>query len=168
MKSITSGTYAALLFVLAMMTSLYISSSVQPQWREQALSFNIYQNDAGVQVYKYKGKELPVGETIPYEQSQLRQQALDTATERPALEEQWVVKQNPKTREPQIQLLKLKFHFGLWSLLPAFIAIALCLLTKEPVTALLGGIVCGAFMLGRVDLIEDVLIPNLASTSAAG
>ncbi|NQZ10049.1 MAG: sodium:proton antiporter, partial [Algicola sp.] len=56
----------------------------------------------------------------------------------------------------------------LWSLLPAFIAIALCLLTKEPVTALLGGIVCGAFMLGRFDLIEDVLIPNLASTSAAG
>jgi Na+/H+ antiporter NhaC len=168
MKSITSGTYAALLFILAMLTSLYISSNVQPQWREQALSFNIYQNDEGVRVYKYKDKELSVGATVPYEQSELSQQALDTATEKPALEEQWVVKQNPKTNKPQTQLLKLKFHFGLWSLLPAFIAIALCLLTKEPVTALLGGIVCGAFMLGRFDLIEDVLIPNLASTSAAG
>ena len=38
------------------------------------------------------------------------------------------------------------YHYGLWSLLPAFITILLSWLTREPLTALLSGIAIGAFM----------------------
>ncbi|MDB4589915.1 hypothetical protein OAE15_02235, partial [Verrucomicrobiales bacterium] len=65
-------------------------------------------------------------------------------------------------------MLEAKFHFGFWSLLPAVIAIALCLVTKEAMTALLSGVVVGAFMLGRFDITDAVLLPSLGSSSAAG
>jgi Na+/H+ antiporter NhaC len=61
-----------------------------------------------------------------------------------------------------------KRHWGYWSLLPALVAVVLCWLTKEPVTSLLGGVVSGALVLGRYDLTGEVLIPSLATTSAAG
>ena len=60
-----------------------------------------------------------------------------------------------------------KFHFGWLSLLPALVAVMLCWLTKEPVTALLGGVVSGALLLGKYDLTGEVLIPSLATTGAA-
>ena len=39
---------------------------------------------------------------------------------------------------------------------------------REPVPALLGGIVSGALILGQYDLTGQVLIPALATTNAAG
>ncbi|WP_252176304.1 Na+/H+ antiporter NhaC family protein [Endozoicomonas sp. 4G] len=66
-----------------------------------------------------------------------------------------------------LELLKPVSHYGIWSLLPGLITIALCLFTREPLTALLGGIVIGAFMLGRYDLTDKVLIPNLAKEGSA-
>jgi Na+/H+ antiporter NhaC len=168
MKIYNPANAAIGLFIIAVLASLYVFTSIQPQWREQVLSFNIYQNANGENVYKYKGKELPVINPVSYQTSVLSQANLDKTIKKPTITQQWVIKSTENVEEPQYQLLKLKFHFGLWSLLPAFVAIGLCLLTKEPITALLSGIVCGAFMLGRFDLIEDVMIPNLASTSAAG
>jgi len=44
----------------------------------------------------------------------------------------------------------------------------LCWVTREPLTSLFGGIVVGAFVLGRYDVTEQVLVPNLATPSAAG
>ena len=59
-------------------------------------------------------------------------------------------------------------HWGWWSLLPAAVAVILCWLTKEPVTALAAGIVSGALLLKKYDLTGDVMIPSLATTNAAG
>ena len=59
------------------------------------------------------------------------------------------------------------FHFGIWSLLPALVAIVLCLMTREPLVALFGGIVVGAVMLGRFDITHEVFIPNIGTSSAA-
>lgn len=160
------GNNAVVLFVLCLLASLYVTSFIQPNWTEQALSYNVYTNDEGQLAYVYKGKEQLVGELTPYNESPLRQSALDNLDERPELSQQWVVKAQ-ENGESQYLLLQLKFHYGWWSLLPAFLAVALCLLTKEPVTALLGGIICGALMLGRFDLLDDVLIPNLATSGAA-
>jgi hypothetical protein len=63
-------------------------------------------------------------------------------------------------------LVSAKLHFGVWSLLPALVAVTLCLLTKEPLSALFGGIVVGGFMLGRFNITNDSLLPNLATESA--
>ena len=54
--------------------------------------------------------------------------------------------------------LKAKHHWSYWSLLPAAVAVALCWLTREPITALFGGIVTGAFLLGKFDITENVKV----------
>ena len=76
-------------------------------------------------------------------------------------QQQWITNKNG-----ELTLLVPAFHFGLWSLLPAFLTISLCLITREPLTALLGGIVVGAVMLGKFDLTGSVLIPSLSTEGA--
>ncbi|MXZ43528.1 MAG: sodium:proton antiporter, partial [Gammaproteobacteria bacterium] len=46
--------------------------------------------------------------------------------------------------------------------------VLLCWLTREPITALLGGIISGALLLGFYDLTGEVLIPTLGTTETAG
>lgn len=64
--------------------------------------------------------------------------------------------------------VKTGYHYGLWSLLPAFITIILSWLTREPLTALLSGIAIGAFMMGQYDLTDQILIPSMAQAGTAG
>lgn len=59
-------------------------------------------------------------------------------------------------------------HFGLWGIYPALITLGFCVILREPLPALILGIVCGAFILGRYDLTEDVFLPGLATTESAG
>ncbi|MEM7277270.1 MAG: Na+/H+ antiporter NhaC family protein, partial [Pseudomonadota bacterium] len=101
------------------------------------------------------------------EQSVLRQEALQDLFGDPPLREQWVSEVGADGGQT-VSKLTARFHMGFWSLLPAFVAIALCLITKEALTALFSGVVVGAFMLGRFDITDAVLIPSLASKSAAG
>jgi Na+/H+ antiporter NhaC len=59
-------------------------------------------------------------------------------------------------------------HWGFWSLLPALIAILLCWQTKEPITSLFAGILSGALLLERYDIMDEVLLPSIGTESAAG
>ncbi len=107
---------------------------------------------------------------MPYSESPLRQDVLDQLQNPPEKTLQWVVEHIEKDGviEERYSLLSAKVHYGVWSLLPALVAVSLCLLTKEPLSALLGGIVAGGFMLGKFDITNDILLPNLATESAAG
>ena len=53
-------------------------------------------------------------------------------------------------------------------LTPAIVAIALCWLTREPVTSLFSGILIGALLLQQYDLVDTVLLQSMATKSAAG
>ncbi|SMP56234.1 transporter, NhaC family [Neorhodopirellula lusitana] len=59
-------------------------------------------------------------------------------------------------------------HYRWWSFLPALMAVAMCLLTKEPIISLLAGVVSGGLLLGRYNIVDEVLMPSLASVSGAG
>ncbi len=59
-------------------------------------------------------------------------------------------------------------HFGIWSILPAIITLSICLVFRQPLPALLMGIVSAAIILGRFDFTDAVLLPAMASSSAAG
>ncbi|WP_405241245.1 Na+/H+ antiporter NhaC family protein [Lentisalinibacter salinarum] len=160
----------AVLVVLAGLgAGLWVSAHVDRQWVEQKVTYNVYENDAGRRVYVERGREKRVLDVVPYEESPLRQAALDELEGEPPLEEQWVVETVPTDSggEKRYSLLEPTYHFGPWSLLPAAIAIALCLLTREALTALFAGVVTGAFMLGQFDITNAVLLPSLASESAA-
>jgi len=59
-------------------------------------------------------------------------------------------------------------HYGIWSLFPAVVAIASCWVFREPLTSLLLGTISGAFILGKFDVLDQVLLPSMATVKAAG
>ena len=157
--------------VLSLLGGLFVQSTINPQWREVKTSYQVYASESGGLAYTFRGQEVEIPAYVPYAESSLRQDALALLKDsRPALEQQWVSEQVlvDGTVVERISLLSARFHYGVWSLLPALVAVALCLLTKEPLSALLGGIVVGAFMLGKFDITDAVLIPSMATESAAG
>lgn len=160
---------AAAVVVFGIVCSLYVFAKVDAVWLEQKTTYNVYKNDDGQLVYKFKGEESPVNDIVPYAESELRQEALRGLVGKPPIESQWVVEtvQIDGVDAQRYSLMETRFHFGLWSMLPAVVAIGLCLLTKEPLTALFSAVVVGAFMLGRFDITDAVLLPSLASKSAA-
>ncbi|MFT5483997.1 MAG: hypothetical protein ACI9GW_002657, partial [Halieaceae bacterium] len=155
------------LLMVCLLAGLYVNAKVDATWSEHRTTYQLTHNTDGQLVYSFRGKVVLLPATIPYEQSPLRQAALDQVRGEPRLSQQWVSEQ-VSGGEVSYSQLTAKFHFGFWSLLPAVAAIGLCLLTREPLTALFGGIVTGALMLGRFDITDAVLLPNLASESAAG
>lgn len=159
---------AAWVLLGGLIASLYVFMGVSPRWIEQKSTYNVYENEEGSLAYKIKGKETLVENPVPYDQSPLRQEALAGAKSLP-FSSQWVSEtiQENGAESTRYSLIEAKTHYGFWSLLPAIIAIALCLLTKEPLTALFSSVVVGAFMLGRFDITDAVLLPSLASKSAA-
>ena len=60
------------------------------------------------------------------------------------------------------------YHTGIWSFLPPLIAVGLCLLLKEPLIALLAGVVSGGLLLQKYNITDDVLMPSIASPGGAG
>ncbi|MBU2878661.1 Na+/H+ antiporter NhaC family protein [Aliiglaciecola lipolytica] len=153
-----------LCIILGLIGALYVNLYVSATWVESRIQYQTYLTEQGEWAYVKQGNEQIISDVTPYEQSPLAQHKLNLLTSEPEIKEQWVVisdvGQNPI-------LLRADYHFKVWSLLPAFIAIALCLISREPLLALFSGIVVGAFMLGKFDISQEVLIPNMATTDAA-
>lgn len=154
--------FALIILIIGLGSALYVDNNVKQTWLEQSYLYDVYQTEAGQSAYKYKGKEIIINDAIPYAESSLNQQSLSQIKSQPKESQQWVFDE-----KNQLKLLKPAFHYGIWSLLPAFITIALCLITREPLSALFSGIVVGAFMLGQFDLTDKVIIPNLAKEGTA-
>jgi Na+/H+ antiporter NhaC len=150
-------------FIISLATAFYINFKVSPTWVESQLQYQTYSNELGQLAYRASGQENLINNPVPYTESPLRQSVLNNQQNKPPLSQQWVVKN--KTNE--VVLIKADFHFGIWSLLPALVAVLLCLITREPLVALFGGIVVGAVMLGRFDITHEVFIPNIGTSSAA-
>lgn len=150
-------------FVFSLVTALYINLTVNPTWVESQLQYQTFSNEFGQLAYRASGQDVLINNLVPYSDSPLRQSALDNQQNKPPIGEQWVYKNSID----DVVLLKADFHFGIWSLLPALVAVVLCLMTREPLVALFGGIVIGAVMLGRFDITHEVFIPNMATSSAA-
>jgi len=152
-----------ILFVLSLATAFFINFNVSPTWVESQLQYQTYDNELGQLVYRASGQENVIEDLVPYSESPLRQSILNIQQSKPSLSQQWVY----KNATEDVVLLKADFHFGIWSLLPALVAVVLCLMTREPLVALFGGIVIGAVMLGRFDITHEVFIPNIGTSSAA-
>ena len=166
-KNVLVITPAFLTFAICVLASLYVHFSVPPTWVEQKATTQASINDQGQYYFLEEEEAILIDNVVPYEESPLRQQALDQARDAPNLAEQWIVELDAATGAERISALSASPHFGAWSLLPSFVAISLCLLTREPVSSLFAGMVVGAFMLGRFNLLDEVLIPAFASSNSA-
>ena len=157
-----------LLFALALAVSAAVGLLVPPTWTVEETALGV-QTDAYGTYYVAENEQIRFTAT-PKSETPLQAALLNESAEPPSNTEGYVYAM--ETVEGQVQQvyyrLNAKRHWGWWSLLPAIVAVMLCWLTKEPVTALLGGIISGALILGGYDITGDVLIPSVATTSSAG
>lgn len=158
-----------LIFMAGVIAAYFAGVTVQPEWRVEKVTLDVQKNDAGDLYYTYKGKPRIV-QPKAFVESLLHpekfQQNLDHLVQND-IKEDVVFEEGPNGPISYYEL-KLAKHYGFWSLLPALLAVALCWLTKRPVPSLLGGILAGAFLLGRYDLTEDVFLPSVMSKNVAG
>lgn len=58
-------------------------------------------------------------------------------------------------------------HYGFWSVMPPLVAIVLAFYTKEVVSSLFLGICLGGVIAGKVNIVQDFLIPSIGTESFA-
>ncbi|TVP80013.1 MAG: sodium:proton antiporter [Puniceicoccaceae bacterium] len=146
-------------FLLALVLSWWAGQSSSVVWSVQSYSMDVRTAEARIET-------LGASAFIPVEASQLRDLADTEISQEPPLLEEWVI-ENEGSEQVAYRHIEAQFHRGAWSLFPAFVTIVLCFLTREPITALLGGIVSGALLLGTYDLLSGIMIPGLTNSSAA-
>ncbi|MYD45017.1 MAG: sodium:proton antiporter [Gammaproteobacteria bacterium] len=147
-----------------MILSLFAGLNLSPKWLISTTVLDVQENEGGELYYMYK-KEKKFFQPKAEDRSVLFALPENFSGELEILREYVVVEIDGGTLEYR-ELLAQK-HWGFWSLLPAFCAVFLCWLTREPITALLGGIVSGALLLGFYDLTGEVLVPTIGTTDTA-
>ncbi|MDE0360902.1 MAG: hypothetical protein OXI74_07000, partial [Rhodospirillaceae bacterium] len=157
------------IFAVAMIVSWMVGSNIAPTWTVEQISLDV-QADADGALFYMSGGNQSYFDAVPVDQSQLDPTAVTGSTTPPPVQEEFVSAVEIRDGQSQDVYYQrtARFHWGFWSLLPAVVAVILCWITREPVTALLSGILSGALILGRYDISGEVLIPSLATTSAAG
>ena len=157
------------IFSGALILSWVVGAVVPPTWTVSQAVLDVHTDGDGRSYYIARG-EPAYFEAVPIEDAELNPDRVDGSNVAPAVTEEFAVA--TVTRDGQATQvyyrLTAQYHWGYWSLLPAVVAVLLCWVTREPVPALLGGIVSGALILGQYDLTGQVLIPALATTNAAG
>lgn len=156
-------------FAIAICLAFWVKGNIQPNYVLQSVNLDA-QNRDGIVSYKYKGKDKVIENPLSAVDSVLLSEAFQNKnlakSEIPS--EEFIVEVNEAGQIITAKQLKLASHWGLWSLLPAFVAIILCWLIREPVSALFSGIAVGAIMLGLYDLTDAVFLEVMASKNAAG
>ncbi len=157
------------IFSGALILSWVVGAVVPPTWTVSQAVLDVHTDSDGRSYYIARSEPVYF-EAVPIERAELNPDRVDGSNVAPAVTEEFAVA--TVTRDGQdtrvYYRLTAQYHWGYWSLLPAVVAVLLCWVTREPVPALLGGIVSGALILGQYDLTGQVLIPALATTNAAG
>ena len=148
--------------------SLIVGRLVSPTWTVDEIVLDVTSDSTGQLYYMYR-EEPRYPDFTPYESAALNPGKVAEFTSEPPLTEEFVVKESISEGEQTntYSQLVLSRHWGVWSLLPAFVAVLLCWVTREPLTALIGGIVSGAFILTEYEIFEQVLFTNLGTVSTA-
>ena len=157
-----------LLFALALIGSWIAGLTVPPTWMVERVALDARADVSGQLFYQVQGDSVPFN-PVPMAQAQLNPERVTGSRVEPPVREEYVSVVESDDGEVRTVYYRLNavFHFGWISLLPALVAVLLCWVTREPITALLGGVVSGALILGRYDLTGEVLIPSFATTNSA-
>jgi Na+/H+ antiporter NhaC len=160
-------------FVVCLGLAYYVGKYTPPTWTVNKITLDVHLNEQG-EPYFTKGegkreKKILIKNLVPFEDSQLHPEIiarLNQEKKSPSVTTEFVYeKVDGDTSYYQVNAVS---HWQYWSLLPAVVAILLCWVTREPVTSLAGGVIAGAFLLGKYDITEAVLVQNLMTKSAAG
>ncbi|WOO43659.1 Na+/H+ antiporter NhaC family protein [Rubellicoccus peritrichatus] len=155
--------------VIGLSVAFFVGRTINPTLLVEKIQLDVKINEEG-QAYYIK-REVPqiLQNVIPVSESKLWPLLGERSNTLPTEESEIV--EETKTidgeRVTHYYMLNPRSHYNYWSLLPAVIAVALCFITREPVTALAGGIVTGALLMQRYDLTGDVLIPTIGTSTGA-
>ncbi len=164
-------TPTAWLLFLALGTGYLVGAYIPATWTVEQVALDV-QEKKGKLYYTVEGKPVAIAKVFsdaasPLHPNKIR--AHNQAGTKPALRQAFVKKDILEKGKPKslYMLQKARRHWGWWSLLPALVAIMLCWITREPLTSLFGGVLAGAFLLGRYDITEAVLMPTMMTKNAA-
>lgn len=166
-------TPSLIFFAGALAAGFYVGRYVPPTWSVEKINLDVHRQPDGRLFYIYRGEPRAVDCFVPIKEAALGRQQIakvNATAGSPKVMEEFAFERAVINGRPTTLYYKLvaKHHWGLWSLLPAAVAIALCWMIREPLTSLFGGVVVGGFLLGRYNITQDVLVANLATREAAG
>ena len=160
------------IFVVSVFISTVIGQSIEPKWGVEKIALDVSKSDNGELFYIYKNKPKVIETILPSQDATITTENLSYLSEsKQAIpEEEFIYETVTKNDKAEIKYFQLKSqrHWGVWSLLPAIVAILLCWITREPITSLFSGIVVGAFLLGKYDLSDQIFLEIFMTKNAAG
>lgn len=154
----------ALALIVGLLLAIWVGRNVEPVWSVEETVINVLTDDEGRLYYIQRGNPAYLDDVRSYVDARLNPNRV-AAGDLPDQTVEYVVRD--RAGDLAYSRLELRYHYRYWSLLPALVAILLCWITKEPITALLAGAVAGSFVLGRYDFTGEVLVPSLSTASAA-
>lgn len=165
----------ALLFFFCVGLALFVGKYNTPTWTTEKISLDIETDEESRLYFLSQGERVYIRgqDLIEIEKATLTPEMLEKmSTQRiePEVLQEYtyeIITIDGAT-ETIYYLTTARKHWGIWSLLPALVALALCWITKEPITSLFSGIIVAAFLMGKYDITEAVLVPELSTPSAAG
>ncbi len=159
-------------FLTVLVAAIVVGVRTSPIWTVQQFALEVETDADGDRFIVLNEEKLPLEEAIPIADSPLTVEGLSTLhaeESQPISTEQFVyetVEVGGDQEKHYFQQSAYR-HWGIWSFLPAFTAIVLCWMTKEPISALLAGIVVGAMLIGEFNVLDAVLIPSIGTPTAA-
>lgn len=154
---------------IGLLLSLIVGLQTKPTWVVEKTELHVHEDDAGQHYYLHQEAPQPLDTVVDSSESMLWPHLGQNQSELPSYDPEIVsLREVVKGKEVrQYYRLIPSSHYGIWSLLPAVVAVALCFITREPVTALAGGVVAGALLMGRFDLTGDVLVTAIGTETGA-
>ncbi|MEM6750912.1 MAG: Na+/H+ antiporter NhaC family protein [Planctomycetota bacterium] len=161
------------LFVGLLVLSAWIGQTRASSWSVGRAVLDVAPNAEGVPTYSIGGDAVSVAGAVALEDATLtaeRLEALRAEGGRPESTQEFVYADDAGPDgdvERRYYELTVREHYGMWSLLPAVVAIALCVVLREPLTALFASVVAGGLMLGQYDITDELLVPALRKDGVA-
>lgn len=155
--------------VIGLSLAFIIGRSINPTYLVEKIQLDVKLNENGEAYYIKRDNPEMLRDVISVSESKLWPLVGERTEILPTEESEVVEQTSTVDGETVTNYYKLnpKNHFGIWSLLPAAIAVALCFISREPVTALAGGIVAGALLMQQYDLTAAVLVPAIGTKTGA-
>ena len=163
--------------LIVFLTSIVLAAAgnifVAPTWTVDKIAVNVETNGTGDFYANVGGTKRLIEKPTPVDESPLSYEKLSALAAEglePPKTVDYVYETHPGDSGQEVkqnyQLLASR-HWGIWSFLPALVAIVLCWVTREPLSSLLAGIVVGAILVGKPNFLDSILIPSIGTVTAA-
>ncbi len=153
--------WKGILFLSVLLVGVWGGLNNHPVWLIEQRAAKLTRDHKGKDVVQSSGKLLAVSSILDEQDSRLLQKVGQKLVEPPPVDFEIV-----RLEQELVELSAVR-HYQWWSLWPAFVAVLLCFVLREPVIALVGGILAGGAVTEQYDVTAEFLIPVIGSPNGA-